>query len=100
MARALGVPGQLVDTLQSEVPTPPIPSRETDVDPADVGTTSVACRGPGFFGVKPTQTAQPVVVRFPVQFCLRIGKSAASGPVTFGWETVTVLAEVSRTLTG
>src|SRR5437016_14457784 len=74
-----GVAGQLVSTVHVEVPTAPRPSSETAVFPVDAGTISSARRGPRAFGVKPIQTLQPVAVSVPVQFCLRIGKSAASG---------------------
>src|SRR5215469_6146592 len=95
-----GVPGQFVSTVHVEVPTAPRPSSETALFPVDVGTISSACRGPRAFGLKPTQTVQPVAVSAPVQFCSRIGKSAASGPVTYGWDTVTAVPEVSRMFTG
>src|SRR5262249_1958891 len=90
---------QSTSTVQVDVPTPPVPSRETCVGPAEVGTVSVACRGPGLVGGKPTQRVQPAAVREPVQFCRRIGKSAASAPDTDGVPAVTALDDVSRTVT-
>jgi hypothetical protein len=68
--------------------------------PGGGGTVSVACRWPGLMGVKPTQTVQPAAVSEPVQFCRRIGKSAASAPDTDGVPAVTALADVRRTFTG
>ncbi len=74
----------MTSTVQVEVPSPPVASRETWAGPADVGTVRLACRGPGAVGVKPTQMVQPEAVSVPVQFCLRIGKSAPSAPDTDG----------------